>query len=242
MLHRLHLGLAILVLLSASALTAQEVAFLDLVDVKPRIELRSPPLPPVCKQDGSCTVSGGSFGSIACGAVGLGEPRALKTTLVSLDRFAYAPGDTPEVEIKIENVGSVDIAIPWSPHLADLQPVDETRSFHYLSIALSLELTSQRDKGKKEIIEAAKLYGAVENPATLTVLTPGQWVRLRVKAKLAVSSENADYSANAIPELRSEIFIPNVKNGGYGTDIANDYPRRLYGPALMLRITQESPQ
>ena len=237
----------ILLLLSATGLTAQEVAFLDLVDVKPRTELRAPPWPPpVCKEDGSCTASGGSSGSISCGAVALGEPRALKTTLVSLDRFAYAPEDTPEIEVNIENVGSVDMTIPWSPHLADLQPADETRSFHYLSLALLLQLTSEADKRKKEIIEAARLYGSVENPATLKVLKPGQWIRLRIKAKLAISSEklrgNADYWASAVPELRSETFVPNLKNGGYGTDIANDYPRRLYGPGLMLRIGKESRQ
>ena len=245
MMSRLQLGLTFLVLLSATGLTAQEVAFLDLVDIKPRTELRAPPLPPpVCKEDGTCIVSGSVFGSISCGGVGASEPRALQTSLLSLDRFVYTLDDSAVMEIRVENVGSAEIGIPWSPHLADLQPPDEKKSFHFSSFAIILELTSLADNKNRGIIEAAKLYGADDNPATLKVLKPGEWVRLRVKAKLAVSSEklrgDADYSASIIPELRSETFVPNVKNGGYGTDIVNEYPRRLYGPGLMLRNTDES--
>src|SRR5437660_1649442 len=146
------------------------------------------------------------------------------------------------MEIKIENVGSVEMAIPWSPHLADLQPADEKQSFHYLSFAIILNLANSPDNKQHEIVEAAKLYGVAEKPTSLMVLKPSEWLRLRVKAKLAVSSEklkgNADYWASIVPELRSETFVPNVKYGGYGTDIANEYPRRLSGLALMLRIVK----
>jgi hypothetical protein len=245
MITRFQLGLPLLLVLSAAGLMGQEVAYLDLVDVKPRTDLRSPPSPPpVCREDGSCSGEGVGFGSISCGAEARGEPRALKTTLVSLDRFVYAPDDALEIEIKVENVGSVDMSIPWTPHLADLQPADEKQRFHYSSFAIILELSSLEDNRHHEVIEAAKLYGVAENPATLKVLRPGEWVRLRVKAKLAFSSEklrgDADYSAIIVPELRSETFVPNVKNGGYGTDIANEYPRRLYCPGLILRISKES--
>ena len=223
----------------------QEVAYLDLVDVKPRTELRHPkPPPPVCNGDGGCTVSGGIGGtSVGCGAESSREPRALKSTLVSLDRFAYTPDDTAEMEIRIENVGSVEMSIPWNPHLADLQPVDETQKFHYSSFAIVLNLTSQADN-QREAIEAAKLYGVVEAPATWKILKPGEWVRVRIKTKLAASSgklkNGADYLVNILPQLRSETFIPNLKYGGYGTDIANEYPRRVSGPDLMLRIVRTS--
>lgn len=248
MIARFQLGISLLLVLSATGLMGQEVAYLSLVDVKPRTELRHPePPPPVCKEDGSCSATGNSIGiSISCGGEGRGEPRALKTTLVSLDRFAYASDDSAEMEIRIENVGGVDISIPWSPHLADLQPVDEKQRFRYSSLAIILELKSLADNRHHEVIEAAKLYGAVENPATLKVLKPGERVRLRVKAKLAISSEKlrggADYSVSAIPELRSETFVPNLKDGGYTTDIANEYPRRLYGRRMMLQIIKDSGQ
>jgi hypothetical protein len=49
---------------------------------------------------------------------------------------------------------------------------------------------------------------------------------------------NIDFWASIVPELRSETFVPNVKTGGYGTDIVNEYPRRLPGPDLMLRFVE----
>jgi hypothetical protein len=245
MMTRLQLCVVLPLMLSAVALMGQEVAYLDLVDVKPRTDLRSPPVPPpVCKEDGSCTGVGGGIGSVSigCGGVGAREPWALKTTLLSLDHFAYAPDEAAEMEIRVENIGSVAMSIPWNPHLADLQPAAETQKFHYSSFAITLNLTSQADHSQHEIIEAAKLYGVVENPATLKTLKPGEWVRVRMKTKLAVSSDKlksgSDYSGNVLPQLRSETFVPNLKYGGYGTDIANEYPRRLSGPDLMLRIVK----
>ena len=248
MLPRLQFGLPILLLLSARALGAQEVAYLDLVDVKPRTELRHPaPPPPVCKEDGTCTVSG-SVGSMSVGDGGMGanEPKALKTTLLSLDRFAYAPDDAAEMEIKIENVGSVDMVIPWSPHLADLQPADEKQIFHYRSFAAVLKLTNTADKSQQSIIEAVHLYGITEKTDTLKTLKPGEWLRLRLKTKLAAYSDKlktgSDYSASVHPQLRSETFIPNVEYGSYSTSIDNEYQRSLAGPELTLRITKNGTQ
>jgi hypothetical protein len=48
---------------------------------------------------------------------------ALRTTLVWLDRDEYAVGDHQKFEVRIENVGAVPVEMPFSPHLADLQPV-----------------------------------------------------------------------------------------------------------------------
>lgn len=230
-------------MLSATTLAAQEAAYLDLVDVTPRTELRHPaPPPPVCKEDGTCTA--GSLGGVSIGDGGLGanEPKALRTTLLSLDRFSYAPDDAAEMEIKIENVGSVDIVIPWSPHLADLQPADEKQIFHYRSFAAVLKLTNTADKSQQSIIEAVHLYGIAEKKDTLKTLKPGEWLRLRLKTKLAAYpdklKQGSDYSASVLPQLRSEMFIPYLKSGGYGTDIVNEYPRSLSGSEVTLRITK----
>ncbi|HZS29382.1 MAG TPA: hypothetical protein VFB76_19310 [Candidatus Angelobacter sp.] len=248
MMPRLQLALAFLLPLSATALMAQEVAYLDLVDGKPRTELRAPsPPPPVCKEDGTCTFSGGiGGGSVGDGVEGPNEPRALKTTLLSLDRFAYAPDDAAEMEIKIENVGSVDMAIPWNPNLADFQPADEKQGFHYRSFVIVLKLTNAADKSQQLIMEAAHLYGIPGKPETLKVLKPGDWLRLRIKTKLATYTDKlkagSDYSASVLPQLRLETFVPNLKYGSYSTDIANEYPRRLSGPELMLRISNGEEQ
>lgn len=245
---RFQFGLLILLLLSATTLAAQEVAYLDLVDVKPRTELRHPaPPPPVCKEDGTCTASGGlTSGWVGDGFVAANEPRALKTSMPFLDRFSYAPDDVAEMEIKIENVGSMDIVIPWSPHLADLQPEDEKQIFHYRSFAAVLKLTNTEDKSQQLFIEAAHLYGITEKADTLKTLKPGEWLRLRIKTKLAAHPDqlktDSEYSASVFPHLRSETFSPNVEDGGYSTGVVNEYPRSLSGPELMLRITKDGTQ
>ena len=127
--------IAAVLLFCALPLAAQEVGYLDLLDVMPRTQLRAPaPPPPVCDENG-CTVLGGiGGGSIGCGAGSPDDPRALKTTLVFLDRLTYKAGDSVEMEIRIENVGRVAIEVPWSPHLADLQPADESARFSYSNL------------------------------------------------------------------------------------------------------------
>jgi hypothetical protein len=200
----------------------------------------------VCKEDGTCTGSGSGSASVGDCGMGANEPKALKTTLLSLDRFAYLPDDAAEMEIKIENVGSVDMVVPWSPHLADMQPADEKQTFHYRSFAAVLNLTNTADKSQQSIIEAAHLYGITERPDTLKTLKPGEWLRLRIKTKLAVYSDklktDSDYSASVHPQLRSETFIPNVKYGNYSTSVDNECPRSISGPELTLRITKNGTQ
>jgi hypothetical protein len=63
---------------------------------------------------------------------------ALRTTLVRLDRSEYAVGDVPKFEVRIENIGSAPIEIPFSPHLADLQPEDASQKVRYLELSVDL--------------------------------------------------------------------------------------------------------
>jgi len=117
-----------------SVVAAQEVASIDLTGLRPRIDLRYPPSPPAkCNQEGVC-VSGGYGGmSVACwGSV----PGELRIDLTYLDRSEYGDGDVTEIEATIENAGRVPLQIPSSPHLADLQPSDESAEFNVQELQL----------------------------------------------------------------------------------------------------------
>lgn len=223
----------------ALPLAAQEAGYLNLLDVAPRTQLRAPaPPPPVCDENG-CSVSGGiGGGSIGCGAGSPNDPRALKTTLVFLDRLSYSAGDPVEMEIRIENVGRVAMEIPWSPHLADLQPADETARFSYSNLYIALVLRTGDDA--IYVPAATELYGNPEHPGTLLSLQPGEWVRLRLRTALAVPvakiKDDDLWSANVTSGLRSETFVPHIKYGGFSTDIANLYPRQLSGAPFVLEI------
>lgn len=231
--------ISVVLLFCALPLAAQEVGYLNLLSVVPRTQLRAPaPPPPVCDENG-CSASGGiGGGSIGCGAGSLDDPRALKSTLVFLDRLSYSAGESVEMEIRIENVGRVAMGIPWSPHLADLQPADETARFSYSNLFIDLVLRT-RD-GEIDVPAATELYGNPEHPGTLLILQPGEWVRLRLNMALALPvaqiRDGDPWSANVRSGLRSETFVPNVKSGGFSTDIVNLYPHQLSGTPLVVEI------
>jgi len=71
--------------------------------------------------------------SVACwGSV----PGELRIDLTYLDRSEYGDGDVTEIEATIENAGRVPLQIPSSPHLADLQPSDESAEFNVQELQL----------------------------------------------------------------------------------------------------------
>src|SRR5713101_7218821 len=235
---------AILFLLLSTGVIAQEIGYLDLTGVTPRTSLRYPPAPPppkpICK-NGVCAGTGGGFGSaaIACGAGDWRDPRALKTTITWLDQLDYQIGGNIEFEMQLENAGSETMAIPWTPHLADLQPADDSKPFDYLELDLNLDIKTD---SIGITLPLTTLYGSKET-ATIVELPPGAWVRIRGSTKLVVYEDfrkhveqepAAVWEAKARFGYRHDSFHPAP--GGYGTQITNDYPRNPQGRPLPVRI------
>src|SRR5215467_1715264 len=109
--------------------TANEVLFLDLTGVVPRIQLRRPPPPPPkCKASG-CLGRTMSMGIGDCGGSGPTEPRAMRVTLLRLDQESARRGDRVGYELLVKNVVTVPMSIPTSPHLADFHPPDPGEKF-----------------------------------------------------------------------------------------------------------------
>ena len=95
--------------------------------------------------------------------------------------------------------------------------------------------------GEKVSWDVMDLYGRPEIGGSLITLKPGEWIRVLVQTTVAVSAEKlgvADdrWLANVSYALQSTQFLPNVKQGGYGTSSTNIYPRQLSGPAVTLEI------
>jgi hypothetical protein len=68
---------------------------------------------------------------------------ALQATLQSMNRTHYRLADEPIFEFKVQNVGSTLIEIPFSPHLADLQPSDPGQKFSVKHLAISWVIASR---------------------------------------------------------------------------------------------------
>jgi hypothetical protein len=235
--------LAIPLLFSTGAI-AQEVGYLDLTGVTPRTNLRYPPSPPPkvnCKNL-VCSGIGGGFAStaIACGFGRRDDPRAIQTTVTWFDRVDYHIDDDIEFEIKLENTGSETMLIPWTPHLADLQPADDSKAFDSLELDLNLDI--KRDP-IAITLPLTILYGSKETANTVVELHPGEWVRLRSSVKLVVyeafrkhvnEEPGVAWQATARFGYRHDSFHPSP--GGSFTSIANDYPRNPLGSPRLLRI------
>jgi hypothetical protein len=228
---------AIVVLSVASFCAAQEVLYVDLVRVTPRVMLREPPASPTrCTPDGQCT-GGFNHGTII-GDVGVGvdEPRAVRISLTSLDSVEYSKGSTAEIEFKVENVGRVSLQLPVSPHVADLQPKDETRPFEYEELSLVLQNNATKP---------LSLYGNQQHPHTLVTIKPGEWIRVRGRAEFALSDiqwKNA--AAHGAQPITGEFWLHHVKfvpqPGGSIIQVDNIYPRHVTGDAMTIRFRSPS--
>src|ERR1700680_1715098 len=166
----------------SSACSAQEVASVDLTEVAPRLDLRRPPATsPMtggyngAQETRSCFDTTHSTGS-------------LHTTLVSLDRTHYQIGDKPRFEVTVENTGSAPIRIPFSPHLADLQPKDPAQQFTFYKFQIALWIAAD-DRWSTNSGGSAILYGANDHANTMMTLNPGEWVRVIATGDLNLDAD-----------------------------------------------------
>jgi len=217
---------------------AQEVAYLDLTNVTARTEVRHPPVP-----EDECTVhhiceffKGGVIG----GDVAPDDQRAVRTTITWMDRLEYTDGDRAELEAMVENVGQVPIDLPWTPHLADLQPADNTTAFGVATFGISVEL--KWPSGESFHLGSLVFFGSSTHPGTLLNLRPGEWVRLRASTRLSLLGYKgarlpplaASEGAIANSWLRLEQYSPQI--GGLIVHEKNIYPHRFSGNPVSVHI------
>ncbi len=115
------------------------------------------------------------------------QQASLRTTLVSLDNTYYQVEDQPRFEVTVENVDSAPLRLPFSPHLADLQPEDPAQKFAYSELQVVLWIggkTWDANTGG-----AVSLYGADDHAHTMVTLNQGEWLRIIGKGKLTLPSD-----------------------------------------------------
>jgi hypothetical protein len=174
------------------------------------------------------------------GDVAPGDQRAVRTTITWMDRLEYTDGDRSVLEVMVENVGLVAIDLPWTPHLADLQPTDDTVAFEVSTFGVSIEL--KWPDGESAQLGSLVFFGSSTHPGTLLNLAPGEWVRLRGSRVLSL----LDYKGKRLPPLadeegvianswlRLEQYSPQT--GGLVVHEKNIYPHRVSGNPVSIRI------
>jgi len=184
----------ILSVAAASALgarcAAQEVGFVDLTKVTAHRGLRHP-----SPTRGANEARSGVQEVRPC-FDSVNSEGELRATLVSLDRTHYQVGDEPTFEVTVENVSSASLRIPFSPHLADLQPENPAQKFTHSELQLVLWIAAGTE-WRANTGGGVTLYGAEDHPNTMLTLNPGEWVRIIGKGKFVLPAEGV--SAELIP-------------------------------------------
>lgn len=167
--------------------SAQEIALLDLTKITRRVDLRRP-------QATSQVTSGysGTEQTTACFDSN-SKAGALRTSLLSLDHTHYRPEDQPVFEVTVENVGFTLIRIPFSPHLADLQPDDPAKKFAHSELHITLWIAAD-DQWSANTGGSIVLYGDDDHAGTMLSLNPGQWVRIIGMGKFTSDGLNDELS------------------------------------------------
>jgi hypothetical protein len=237
------LPVSLALIFSTNASFAQEVGFVDVTQIVARTELRHP-----APRSDEATDRRGGGGIVDSRHDHCDVPNApkdagaLRTTLVWLDRDEYAVGDHQKFEVRIENVGSVPVEMPFSPHLADLQPVDASQKFGYSVVRVEFWIGGTRWDETDSTWGDVALYGASQHPGTMLTMHPGEWVRIIGTGKITRPEEGMRFIRNgdAVNHANAQVSIHEVETlltaNAYATISHGVCPNRSQGPDVAMKL------
>jgi len=173
-------------LLISLTLASQEAGFLDLLNqtIQPRQ-----------------TESASATASVV--SVGAGDreatqppPQLLRITLSKLERSEYKIDQDLIYEVKLENLSSRPIQIPWTASPRDIEPARQG-PYEYQMARLTPTLVDS--SGQLETLEPAIIFGS-DAAGTTRVIAPNQWVRIRAKSRLSWHNQGSTSSPSAEPQ------------------------------------------
>jgi len=156
----------------------QEVGFVDLTKIAPRVDLRHPPSTGKADEPREGT----GFEDLHSCPLPDAKNAVFRTTLISLDRSYYQVGDEPIFEVTVENLEATPLHIPFSPHLADLQPKDPAEKFPYRELQVELWIAGRNWRSNSG--GGFRLYGDENHPGTMLAINQGEWVRILGKGRI----------------------------------------------------------
>ena len=230
------IGFLLFLFILPCVLRAQEIKYIDLTAVRQRTELRHPPTPQSdCKEGTGCIGGGYGAGSMRDGAPDKRDPHALGIYLLRVTPTDIDPAEPFQVEFKILNTGTAPMELPVSPHLSDLQPSDESVAFDYFRLALVVRAEAEPEGPPVGFIGFVELFGAPDHAESMTVLRPGEWIRVSANVKLLTSpSEPVSVRFHGDFWLRRNTFHPHA--GGQFIEANNLYPNNTPTPFVAVRL------
>ena len=128
----------------------------------------------------------------------------LSAELLPLERGEFSWGDEFEFQLRVKNVGSIAITLPWA---ADgLVPEESDHATAHVQRALALiEIESLDGKRQLGQLDGFPLAGAVTIPGSLQRLAPGATALLRVPARW--SSITTDVAVRVLGEANGQVRV-----------------------------------
>ncbi len=162
---------------------AEEVASIDLTKVEARTELRRPtPAQETDRVRGHAIHQSNLCESSSDNSV------LVRVALIGLDATRYRVGDRPRFEVTVENLDSMSLRIPFSPHLADLQPEDPSQEFAYAELHVALWIAAGEESSSNTGGDVT-MYGDEQHSATMLTLNPGDSVRIVGRGQFALPAD-----------------------------------------------------
>jgi len=206
------IGLLVLAGGATTTLGAQQAGSIDLTEIKPRVSLRRPPV-----SAGDATVRHGTGQRYhVCQPVSA-RP-VVVTTLVSLDRAEYRLDDEPRFDLRITNVGSTPLRVPFSPHLADLQPSDPAAKFAYHEVEIQFYMGGARWSTNNGGV--VRLYGSEQHRGTMIVLQSGEWAEILGKGHISTIAQVPEAATDPVKRMYAQIEIYDAETMLTSTDMA----------------------
>ena len=141
----------------------------------------------------------------------------------------------------IENVGSVPVEMPFSPHLADLQPADPSQKFGYSLVTVQFWIGGTKWEWTSSEGDVA-LYGASQHPGTMLTMHPGEWVRIIGTGKITRPDDVMRFIRNgdAVNHANAQVSIHEVETlltaNAEATISHGVCPNRSQGPSAGMKL------
>ena len=143
----------------------------------------------------------------------------------------------------MKNVGAVPVEMPFSPHLADLQPADPSQKFGYSLVRVQFWIGGTKWEWTSSEGDVT-LYGASQHTGTMLTMHPGEWVRIIGTGKITRPEEVMRFIHNGDPanHANAQVSIHEVETlltaNASATISHGVCPNLRQGPSVAMKLDE----
>ena len=186
-------SVVILLLALIGACAAQEVASIDLTGqtaaAKPGVRLRWH----------------SSQQSIAIDGRRVPSPQPLTIAVTAMAPAKVHLQENVSFEVTITNNSTESFALPFSPNMSGIEPADRATPYKYIQTQIQLVFAKANDSSS--VGTPAFLFGAASRTSALTVLRPGQSVRVRAQTAVYLHKNILGTNPEKATEVRAQVVL-----------------------------------